>query len=94
MKGSTVDWKVGLMKDLKDPEFSKGYVQACIEEGAPLEVALRDVVRAQGVAKVARRARMDRTDVIRALRPMTKLRLNTVRGLLRGVGLKLAVCPI
>jgi DNA-binding phage protein len=94
MKGSTVNWEDGLMENLRDPEFAKGYVAACLEEGVPLEIALRDVVRGQGVAKVARRAHLDRSDVIRALRPQVNLTLGTVERLLSGVGLVLAVRPI
>jgi probable addiction module antidote protein len=94
MKGSTVSWEEGLMKDLQDPEFAKGYVDACLEEGVPLEVALGDVVRAQGVGKVARRAHLDRPNVIRALRPKSNPTLSTLRRLLGGVGLELAVRPL
>lgn len=91
MKGRTVDWEEGLMQDLQDPEFAKGYVDACLEEGVPLEVALGHVVRAQGVAKVAKRAHLDRPNVIRALRPKANPTLGTLRRLLSGVGLELAV---
>lgn len=93
MKGSTVKWEDGLMKDLQDPEFAKGYVEACLEDGVPLEVALGDVVRAQGVGKVARRAHLDRPNVIRALRPKANPTLLTLKRLLSGVGLELAVRP-
>lgn len=93
MKGSTVSWEDGLMEKLKDPVFAQGYVEACLEEGVPLEVALGDVVRAQGVAKVARRAHLDRPNLIRALRPKSNPTLGTLRRLLSGVGLELAVRP-
>ncbi len=91
MKVSTVKWEDGLMEKLRDPEFAKGYVEACLEEGVPLEVALGDVVRAQGVSKVARRAHLDRPNVIRALRPKANPTVNTLRRLLGGVGLELSV---
>ena len=93
MKGSTADWEEGLMRDLQDPKFAQGYVEACLEEGVPLEKALGDVVRAQGVAKVAKRAHLDRPNVIRALRPKGNPTLATLRRLLSGVGLELSVRP-
>jgi probable addiction module antidote protein len=91
MKGSTVSWEDGLMERLRDPDYAKGYVDACLEEGVPLEVALGDVVRAQGVGNVARRAHLDRPNVIRALRPKANPTLGTLKRLLSGVGLELAV---
>ena len=91
MKGSTVSWEKGLMEDLRDPEFARGYVEACLEEGIPLELALADVVKAQGVAKVARRAHLDRPNLIRALRPKANPTVSTLRRLLNGLGLELAV---
>lgn len=91
MKGRTANWDDSLMEKLRDPEFAKGYVEACLEEGVPLEVALGDVVRAQGVSKVARRAHLDRPNVIRALRPKANPTVNTLRRLLSGVGLELSV---
>jgi probable addiction module antidote protein len=93
MKGSTANWEDGLMEKLRDPEFAKGYVEACLDEGVPLEEALGDVVRAQGVTKVAKRAHLDRPNVIRALRPKANPTLGTLRRLLSGVGLELAVRP-
>ncbi len=91
MKSSSVKWEDGLLEKLRDPEFAKGYMEACLEEGVPLEVALGDVVRAQGVAQVARRAHLDRPNVIRALRPKANPTLSTLKRLLSGVGLELAV---
>lgn len=93
MKGSTVNWEDGLMERLKDPEFAKGYVEACLEEGMSLEMALGDVVRAQGVTKVAKRAHLARPNLIRALRPKANPTLGTLRRVLNGVGLELAVRP-
>jgi probable addiction module antidote protein len=89
-----VKWEDGLMKDLQDPEFALGYLEACLEEGVPLEVALGDVVRAQGVGKVARRARLDRPNLIRALRPNANPTLGTFRRMLHGVGMELAARPL
>lgn len=94
MKPHTVSWEDGLMEKLRDPEFAKGYVDACLEEGVPLEVALGDVVRAQGLAKVARRIRLDRPNLIRALRPKANPTLGTLRRVLSGIGLELAVRPL
>lgn len=91
MKANSASWEDGLMEKLQDPEFAKGYVDACLEDGVPLEVALGDVVRARGVGKVARRIHLGRPNLIRALRPKSNPTVTTLRRVLNGVGLDLTV---
>ena len=91
MKANSVSWEVGLMEDLQDPEIAKGYVDACLEEGISLEEAIGDVVRAQGVNKVARRIHLGRPNLIRALRPKANPTVTTLRRVLNGVGLDISV---
>ena len=91
MKANSVSWEAGLMEDLRDPEIAKGYVDACLEEGVPLEEAIGDVVRAQGLNKVARRTHLGRPNLIRALRPKANPTVTTLRRVLNGVGLDLTV---
>ena len=91
MRKNTVDWNEGLMEDLKDPEFAKGFVEACLEEGVPLQVALGKVVKAQGYSYVARKVHMAVPNVVRAVQPKANPTLATVSKLLQGVGLKFAV---
>lgn len=91
MRKKTVDWNVGLMEDLKDPEFAKGFVEACLEEGVPLQVALGKVVKAQGYSAVARKIKMGVPNVMRAVQPKANPTIATVTKLLNGVGLTFAV---
>jgi probable addiction module antidote protein len=91
MRKKTVDWNVGLMEDLKDPEFAKGFVEACLEEGVPLQVALGKVVKAQGYSAVARKINMAVPNVMRAVQPKANPTIATVTKLLNGVGLTFAV---
>lgn len=90
-KGRLIPFEETLMAELRDPEAALDYIDAAIEEGLPLEIALADVIRAQGMAKVARRVKMERPNLIRALRPKANPTLSTFRRLLHGVGLELAV---
>lgn len=91
MNKKTVDWNDGLMEDLKDPEFAKGFVEACLEEGVPLQVALGKVVKAQGYFFVARKVHMAVPNVMRAVQPKANPTIATMNKLLHGVGLKFAV---
>jgi probable addiction module antidote protein len=91
MRKKTTDWNDGLMEDLKDPEFTKGFVEACLDEGVPLQVALGKVVKAQGYSLVARKVHMAVPNVMRAVQPNANPTLATVSRLLQGVGLKFAV---
>ena len=91
MKGSTVKWEDGLMKDLKDPEFAAGFVNACLDEGVSFQVALGNVVKAQGYSFVARKVRMTVSTVIRAVQPKANPTLATIRKILHGIGLDLTV---
>lgn len=90
-KGRLVPFEETLMAELRDPEDARGYIKAAMEEGLPLEMALADVVRAQGVAKVARRAHLNRPNLIRALRPKSNPTIGTFRRVLQGVGLEIDV---
>ncbi len=94
MPKKSVDWNEGLLEDLKDPEFAKGFVHACLEEGIPLKVAVGKVVKAQGYSAVARRIHMAVPNVIRAAQPKSNPTLETFEKLMAGVGLKFAADSI
>jgi DNA-binding phage protein len=62
------DWNEGLAEDLRDPEFAREFLVAAVDEGVPLQLALRKAIRAVGVAPFARRAQTTTASVQRAIR--------------------------
>jgi probable addiction module antidote protein len=93
MKAKSAPWEPFLMKDLKNPKHAQGYIQACLDEGIPLHVALRDVLKAQGFSAVARKTHIAVPNVIRAVRESSNPTYDTMQKLLQAVGLDLAVRP-
>jgi probable addiction module antidote protein len=82
-----------MMEVLSDPVSAQAFIQGCMEEGVPLQTALRHVIKAQGFEKVAKRARIARPNVIRAVKPTANPTFDTMERLLHGVGLDFSVRP-
>jgi probable addiction module antidote protein len=93
MKGSLKNWEDSLMEDLRNPEAAQAYIQGCLEEGVPLQTALRDVIKAQGFGEVAKKAQIARPNLLRAVRPSSNPTFETMERLLHGVGLDFSVRP-
>jgi probable addiction module antidote protein len=78
----------------KDTEFAAEYLRAALEdedEPRVLLIALRHVAQAQGVAKVAKAAGIERESLYRALSARGNPRLSTLVAVTRAIGLKLTV---
>jgi probable addiction module antidote protein len=78
----------------KDPGFAAEYLKAALEEeNEPrvLLVALRHLVRAQGIAKVAKAAGIERESLYRALSVRGNPRLSTLVAVTKAIGLKITV---
>jgi probable addiction module antidote protein len=79
----------------KSPKFAAEYLQAAledVEEPKVLLIALRQIAEARGgVAKVAKRAGIQRESLYRALSTRGNPRLSTLSAVLKAVGLKLTV---
>jgi len=78
----------------KDPAFAAEYLKAALEdedESRVLLIALRHLVRAQGVAKVAKAAGVERESLYRALSERGNPRLSTLFAVTKAVGLRLTV---
>ena len=62
-----------LYEDLKDPKYASAYINEAIMDGdeSVLKTALADVIRARGVAAVARKAGINRVTVYKTLKPDT-----------------------
>ena len=78
----------------KDPEFAVEYLKAALEdeeEPRVLLIALRHLAQAQGIAKVAKAAGIERGSLYRALSEHGNPRLSTLVAVTKAIGLKLTV---
>ena len=93
MKTKLYDWNV--TDALKTPEARAAYIEAAIEENDPdfLTVALGDVAKAEGMTKVARKAKVTRENLYRALSPGGNPTMATVMRVLDALGLRICVSP-
>ena len=82
----------------KDSEFAVEYMRAALEEGDEeqdgaqvLLIALRQLAQAQGIAKVAKVAGIERESLYRALSARGNPRLSTLFAVTKAIGLRLTV---
>jgi probable addiction module antidote protein len=78
----------------KDPTFAAEYLKAALEdENEPrvLLIALRHLAQAQGIAKVAKAAGIERESLYRALSARGNPRLSTLIAVTKAIGLRLTV---
>lgn len=78
----------------KDPAFAAEYLKAALdEEDEPgvLLIALRRLAQAQGIAKVAKAAGIERESLYRALSAKGNPRLSTLVAVTRAIGLRITV---
>jgi probable addiction module antidote protein len=78
----------------QDPKFAAAYLKAALEddeEPRVLLLALRHVAQAQGIAKVAKAAGIERESLYRALSARGNPRLSTLVAVTKAIGLKLTV---
>ncbi len=87
--------KEQLYEDLKDPTYASAYINEAIIDGdeAVLKTALADVIRARGVAAVARKAGINRVTVYKTLKPGTESSFTTMHALLKACDVSLQVFP-
>ena len=93
MRTKLYDWNV--TDALKTPEARAAYIEAAIEENDPafLTVALGDVAKAEGMTKVARKAKVTRENLYRAFSPGGNPTMATVMRVLDALGLTIRVSP-
>ena len=78
----------------KDPDFAAEYLKAALEdadEPRVLLIALRHLAQAQGIAKIAKAAGVERESLYRALSVRGNPRLSTLVAVTKAIGLKLTV---
>jgi probable addiction module antidote protein len=93
-KDLTVPHRERLIVELRaNPMLATEYLNAAAEDDDPRVylMALRTVVEAEGMAKVAKAARVPRESLYRALSAVGNPRLSTFRAILKAAGFKLVV---
>ncbi len=78
----------------KDPKFAAEYLKSALEdedEPRVLLMALSHLAQAQGIAKVAKAAGIERESLYRVLSPRGNPRLSTLVAVTKAIGLKLTV---
>ncbi|GMQ83789.1 MAG: putative addiction module antidote protein [Gammaproteobacteria bacterium] len=80
---------------LDSEEAIAEYLTAALENPDPdaFLIAVRDVAKARGIANVAAQAGLGRESLYKALKPGAQPRFDTIRRLLRALGVKLDVTP-
>jgi probable addiction module antidote protein len=81
----------------KDPAFVAEYLKAALEDDAEprvLLIALRHLAQAQGIAKVAKAAGIERESLYCALSVHGNPRLSTLVAVTKAIGLRLTVEPV
>lgn len=71
------------------------YLAAALEDPDPevFVAALGDVAKARGMTQIAKDSGLGRESLYKALTPGSKLRYETVRKVMSGLGVKLTVAP-
>lgn len=92
-KKITRDHQEYLLETLKSPKEAAAYIDAALEEGDNelFLVALRNVVDAQGMTKVARKAKLNRENMYRMLSDKGNPEFSSLWALLTSLGLRLSV---
>lgn len=91
-----VSYEARLLEDLQDADEAAAYLEAAMEDEDPAVflVALRQVAKAHGMTEVARKAKLGRESLYKALSESGNPELQTVNKLLHAMGLRLSVQPV
>jgi probable addiction module antidote protein len=92
---ASISHEEAVIRKLRDnPRFAAEYLKAALgEDGEPrvLLIALRRVVQARGIAKIAKTAGVQRESLYRALSKHGNPRLSTLAAVTKAIGLRLTV---
>ena len=93
MSKVSTSYREGLIKDLADPEEAAAYLNAALEEGSRevFLLALRDIAEAKGMARLSRKARLNRESMYRMLSGKGNPQFSSLASILESAGLRLAV---
>ncbi|MBF0498990.1 MAG: putative addiction module antidote protein [Candidatus Riflebacteria bacterium] len=95
MKKIARDHQEYLLEALKDPDEAAAYLNAALEEkdGELFLIALRNVVEAHGMAKIARKAKLNRENMYRMLSEHGNPEFSSLWSLVNSLGFRLSVTP-
>lgn len=93
MNKVSTSYEEGLTRDLAGPEEAAAYLNAALEEGSQevFLMALRDIADAQGMARLSKKARLNRESMYRMLSGKGNPQLSSLASILESVGLRLSV---
>jgi probable addiction module antidote protein len=85
-----------IVRELKDnPDFAEEYLKAALEDAKEMKVlliALRHLAEARGgLAKIAKKAGIERESLYRALSPKGNPRLSTLMAVTKAMGVKMTM---
>lgn len=94
----SVSYEEGLLERLKNPEYAAEYLMACLEskEGDPeglFLMGLREVAKAHSFQLIAKKARLGRESLYKAISQKGNPKLSTLASILEAVGLKISIEP-
>lgn len=92
---SSISHDDAMVRELREnPNLAVEYLKAALEEDSEprvLLIALRRVVQARGIARIAKAAGIERESLYRALSTRGNPRLSTLAAVTKAVGLRLTV---
>ena len=90
---TSISYRDGLLKDLKDPGEAAAYLNAALEDGSQeiFMLALRDVADALGISDLSKKSGLNRENMYRILSEKGNPKLGSLSVLLESMGLKFAV---
>ena len=94
-KPRTRDHQEYLLESLQNPEEAAAYLNAALEENDNelFLLALRNVVQAAGMTKVAKKANLNRENLYRMLSKKGNPELSSLWALLGSIGLEISINP-
>ena len=94
MARRSVDWNIGLAKDLKNKTFAQKFIKYSLEEGMSLQIVLGKVIRLYGVKEFSRKIKMAPPNVLRAINSRHNPTISTLNRLLAPFSLEINVVPL
>jgi probable addiction module antidote protein len=93
MSKPSTSYQEGLIKDLANPDEAAAYLNAALEDGDKevFLMALRDIAEAKGMARLSKKAKLNRESMYRMLSRRGNPQLSSLTSILENAGLRLAV---
>lgn len=86
-------WEPHHLEFLRKPANAAEFILAYLEDGEPLNECLGDVIKAQGLAKMARLTGIAAPNLLRATRKGANPTVATLSAILDALGMELSVAP-